>query len=74
MGQKEEDEAHAVDDLADVRKELRERNGPQIRRLEGRLVVRKAVADREGTDEKSQNHDEIGGGDGHQTERRHGNQ
>ena len=44
LGQQEEDEAHAVDDLADVRKELRERDGPQIRGFERRIVVRHAVA------------------------------
>ena len=44
LGQQEEDEAHAVDDLADVRKELRERDRPQIRGFERRFVVRHTVA------------------------------
>ena len=43
LGQQEEDEAHAVDDLADVRKEFGERHGPQIRGFERRLVVRHSV-------------------------------
>ena len=44
LGEQEQDEAHAVDDLADVRKELRERDGPQIRGFERRFVVRHSVA------------------------------
>ena len=52
LREQKEDEAHAVHDLADVRQELREGHGPQIRGDEGGFVVGEAVAtsERESSD------------------------
>ena len=74
LRQQEEDEAHAVDEQADVLEQVREGHGPQVRAHEGGLVLRPAEARREV--ENGGSHDEHGvadddgdeteGGDGHQ--------